>query len=69
MAVEAAMAFIDDLVRSGGLRRLRICEYPGCGNVVVDLSKNRPSGSATPAAATGPRSAPTVPQGRRQVLN
>jgi predicted RNA-binding Zn ribbon-like protein len=40
MAVEAAMAFID-VVRSGELDRLRICEYPGCGNVVVDLSKNR----------------------------
>ena len=40
MAVEAAMAFVD-VVRSGELSRLRICEYPGCGDVVVDLSKNR----------------------------
>ncbi|MEH1130812.1 CGNR zinc finger domain-containing protein [Micromonospora sp. CPCC 206061] len=40
MAVEAAMGFVD-IVRSGELRRLRICEYPDCGNVVVDLSKNR----------------------------
>ena len=40
MAVEAAMAFVD-VVRSGELSRLRICEYPGCDNVVVDLSKNR----------------------------
>jgi predicted RNA-binding Zn ribbon-like protein len=40
MAVEAAMAFVD-VVRGGELRRLRICEYPDCGNVVVDLSKNR----------------------------
>jgi predicted RNA-binding Zn ribbon-like protein len=40
MAVEAAMAFVD-VVRSGELSRLRICEYPGCGNAVVDLSKNR----------------------------
>lgn len=40
MAVEAAMAFMD-IVRSGELSRLRICEYPDCGNVVVDLSKNR----------------------------
>jgi predicted RNA-binding Zn ribbon-like protein len=40
MAVEAAMAFVD-VVRGGELGRLRICEYPGCGNVVVDLSKNR----------------------------
>ena len=40
MAVEAAMAFVD-VVRSGELSRLRICEYPDCGNVLVDLSKNR----------------------------
>lgn len=40
MAVEAAMAFVD-VVRSGELSRLRICDYPTCGNVVVDLSKNR----------------------------
>ena len=40
MAVEAAMAFVD-VVRSGELSRLRICAYPDCGNVLVDLSKNR----------------------------
>jgi predicted RNA-binding Zn ribbon-like protein len=40
MAVEAAMAFVD-VVRSKELGRLRICAYPGCDNVVVDLSKNR----------------------------
>jgi predicted RNA-binding Zn ribbon-like protein len=40
MAVEAAMAFVD-VVRGKELSRLRICAYPGCGNVVVDLSKNR----------------------------
>jgi predicted RNA-binding Zn ribbon-like protein len=40
MAVEAAMAFVD-VVRGGELARLGICDYPGCGNVVVDLSKNR----------------------------
>ena len=40
MAVEAAMAFVD-VVRSGELSRLRTCAYPGCTNVVVDLSKNR----------------------------
>ena len=34
------MAFVD-VVRSGELSRLRICEYPDCRNVVVDLSKNR----------------------------
>ena len=40
MAVEAAMAMVD-VVRSGELRRLRICEYHDCDDVVVDLSKNR----------------------------
>jgi len=40
MAVEAAMA-ITDVIRAGELSRLRVCEYPGCGNVVVDLSRNR----------------------------
>jgi predicted RNA-binding Zn ribbon-like protein len=40
MAVDAAMAFVD-VVRSGELSRLRTCAYPGCANVVVDLSKNR----------------------------
>ncbi|MEP7023638.1 MAG: CGNR zinc finger domain-containing protein [Actinomycetota bacterium] len=40
MAVEAAMA-LTDVIRAGELSRLRICEYPGCGNAVVDLSKNR----------------------------
>jgi predicted RNA-binding Zn ribbon-like protein len=40
MAVEAAMGFID-VVRDGQLSRLRLCAYPGCDNVVVDLSKNR----------------------------
>ena len=41
MGVEAAMAFVD-VVRSGELSRLRICDYPGCGNVVVvlDMSKS-----------------------------
>ncbi|WP_026208084.1 CGNR zinc finger domain-containing protein [Catelliglobosispora koreensis] len=40
MAVEAAMAFVD-VVRSGEVSRLRICELGDCGNVLVDLSKNR----------------------------
>ena len=40
MAVEAAMAMVD-VVRSGELGRLRICESPTCDDVVVDLSKNR----------------------------
>jgi predicted RNA-binding Zn ribbon-like protein len=40
MAVEAAMAFTD-VIRADELGRLSICAYPDCGNVVVDLSKNR----------------------------
>ncbi len=40
MAVEAAMA-LTDVIRTGELGRLRICDYPDCGNVIVDLSKNR----------------------------
>lgn len=40
MAVEAAMAFVD-VVRSNELSRLRVCEYPDCDNVLVDLSRNR----------------------------
>jgi predicted RNA-binding Zn ribbon-like protein len=40
MAVEAAMAMVD-VVREGELRRLRICEFPDCRGVLVDLSKNR----------------------------
>jgi predicted RNA-binding Zn ribbon-like protein len=40
MAVEAAMAMID-VVRADELSRLGVCDYPTCGSVVVDLSKNR----------------------------
>jgi predicted RNA-binding Zn ribbon-like protein len=40
MAAEAAMA-VTDVIRAGELSRLRICEYPGCGGVVVDMSRNR----------------------------
>ena len=40
MAVEAAMAMVD-VVREGELRRMRICEFPDCDHVLVDLSKNR----------------------------
>ena len=39
MAVEAAMAFVD-VVRGGELGRLRVCAYPDCEDVLVDLSKN-----------------------------
>jgi predicted RNA-binding Zn ribbon-like protein len=40
MAFEAAMALVS-VVRRKELSRLRICTYPGCGNVLVDLTKNR----------------------------
>ena len=40
MAVEAAMA-LADVVRTGELGRLRVCTFEDCGNVFVDLSKNR----------------------------
>ena len=40
MAVEAAMAFVD-VVRQGELERLRVCDASDCGDVLVDLSKNR----------------------------
>ena len=42
MGVESAFAMVD-VVRSGGLDRLRICEAADCDDVVVDLSKNRSS--------------------------
>ena len=40
MTVEAATALVD-VVRTEALDRLRHCAYPDCGNVLVDLSKNR----------------------------
>jgi len=40
IAFEAAMA-IADVLRAGERSRLRICEYPGCGRVGVDQSRNR----------------------------
>lgn len=40
MMVEAAMAIVD-VIRSGELDRLRLCDAPGCADVLVDLSKNR----------------------------
>ena len=40
MAVEAAMALVD-VVRTGELSRLRVCEGEDCQAVHVDLSRNR----------------------------
>lgn len=40
MAVEAAMALVD-VVRSGELSRLRVCEADDCSDLYVDLSRNR----------------------------
>jgi predicted RNA-binding Zn ribbon-like protein len=65
MAVEAAMALVD-MVRSGELSRLRICEYAGCGNVVVDLSKNRSKRFCD--AGCGNRAAVTAYRARKAAL-
>jgi predicted RNA-binding Zn ribbon-like protein len=40
MMVEAAMAVVD-VIREDELSRLRLCAAADCGNVLVDLSKNR----------------------------
>jgi len=40
MAVEAAMALVD-VVRSGEVDRLKVCEAGDCDDLHVDLSKNR----------------------------
>lgn len=40
MAVEAAMALLD-VVRQGELGRLHVCAATDCGDVLVDLTKNR----------------------------
>jgi len=40
MGAEMAMA-LADLIRSGELRRLKICAAPDCEAVLIDLSRNR----------------------------
>jgi len=40
MAVEAAMAFVD-VVRSGEIDRLRVCDLDDCDGVTIDLTKNK----------------------------
>lgn len=40
MAVEAAMALVD-VIRSGEVGRLAVCEAEDCDNVLIDLSRNR----------------------------
>ena len=40
LGVEVAMALVD-VVRAGELDRLGTCARPGCGDVLVDLSRNR----------------------------
>ncbi|RGC71000.1 CGNR zinc finger [Micromonospora sp. MW-13] len=62
MAVEAAMA-LADLVRSGELSRLRVCDHPDCDNVLVDLSKNRSRRYCD--AGCGNRAAVTAYRARR----
>jgi predicted RNA-binding Zn ribbon-like protein len=64
MAVEAAMAMVD-VVREGELRRLRICEFPDCDNVLVDLSKNRSKRFCE--AGCGNRAAVNAYRARRRV--
>lgn len=63
MAVEVMMALVE-VVRGGELRRLRMCEHPDCGNVVVDLSKNRSRRFC--AAGCGNRAAVTAYRARRK---
>lgn len=69
MAVEAAMAMAD-VVRTGELSRLRICQAADCADVVVDLSKNRSKrfceggcGNRTAAAAYRARRATSATTG------
>ena len=66
MAVEAAMA-VADLVRGDELGRLRHCAHPECGNVLVDLSRNRSRrfceagcGNRVAVSAYGPGRRPVV---------
>jgi predicted RNA-binding Zn ribbon-like protein len=75
MAVDAAMAVLE-LVRTKELSRLRICDYPGCNAVVVDLSKNRSKrycdgscGNRAAVAAYRARKAEieAIPRGGRRV--
>lgn len=40
MGAEMAMA-LADLIRSGELRRLKVCAAPDCDAVLIDLSRNR----------------------------
>jgi predicted RNA-binding Zn ribbon-like protein len=40
MGAEVAMA-LADVIRSGELRRLKICAAPDCSAVLMDLSRNR----------------------------
>lgn len=40
MGAEMAMA-LADVIRSGELRRLKICAAPDCDAMVMDLSRNR----------------------------
>ncbi|HEX3765445.1 MAG TPA: CGNR zinc finger domain-containing protein [Kofleriaceae bacterium] len=72
MAVDAAMAILE-LVRTKELSRLRICDYPGCHSVVVDLSKNRSKrycdggcGNRAAVAAYRARKAEAIPRGGRR---
>lgn len=71
MAVEAAMAFVD-VVRQHELSRLRACDAEECGDLLVDLSKNRSKrycstscGNRVSVAAYRSRNAPAASAGGR----
>jgi predicted RNA-binding Zn ribbon-like protein len=56
-----------DVVRSDELTRLRICAFPTCENVVVDLSKNRSKRFCE--AGCGNRAAVAAYRARRAAAN
>ncbi|MDG4826221.1 CGNR zinc finger domain-containing protein [Asanoa sp. WMMD1127] len=65
MTVEAAMALVD-VVRTQASDRLRLCAYPDCGNVLVDLSRNRSKRFCD--AGCGNRAAVNAYRARRAAL-
>ena len=65
MSTEAAMALVD-VIRSKEMDRMLVCAADDCDAVVLDLSRNRPSATATPETApTARTSRPTGPGKRR----